>query len=110
MTSPQRVSSTKKFPRENFSFPGPFGACPGQKIGTIFCPKGGLAVVILIMTKLKVADKPSRVKRHDRKASLWAENCPNFFFFFCLGRPEKTSVFFWEIYPTLGYFNYGPGN
>jgi hypothetical protein len=31
------------------SFSGPFGACPGpnkkkEKIGTIFCPKGGLAV------------------------------------------------------------------
>jgi hypothetical protein len=61
------------------------------------------------------------VKRHDRKpsgnlnydyrkASLWAENCPNFFFFL-FGPAGKTTAresFFREIYPTLGYFNYGP--
>jgi hypothetical protein len=39
-------------------FSGPFGACPGQKIGTIFCPKGGLAVVII---------KTSRPKQKKRK-------------------------------------------
>jgi hypothetical protein len=27
------------------------------------------------------------------KASLWAENCPNFFFFFCLCQPEKLKFF-----------------
>jgi hypothetical protein len=35
------------FPEKSFpcgSFSGPW-ACPGQKIGTIFCPKGGLAVI-----------------------------------------------------------------
>jgi hypothetical protein len=35
-----------------------------------------------------------------RKASLWEENCPNFFFFFVWA--GKTEVFFWVIYPTLG--------
>jgi hypothetical protein len=51
---------------------------------------------------LKTRQKVEPVKRHDRKASLWAENCPNFL----AGR--KKLQFFWEIYPTLGYFNYGP--
>jgi hypothetical protein len=57
----------KNFPEKTFPcplaqsavvFPAPLGLVPAQtkkkeKIGTIYCPKGGLAVVILIMTKLK---------------------------------------------------------
>jgi hypothetical protein len=33
------------FPDKTEVFPAQRGACPGQKIGTIFCPKGGIGQV-----------------------------------------------------------------
>jgi hypothetical protein len=46
------LSATKaNFPEKTSVFPA------GQKIGTIFCPKGGLAVVIIKITRPKQKKK-----------------------------------------------------
>jgi hypothetical protein len=66
---------------------GPFGTCPRPQ-GRFNYDKPRLWV-ILIMGRENYRTLCQRAQSRDlSKASLWAENCPNFFLFFCLGRDK----------------------
>jgi hypothetical protein len=72
----------------------PFGQVPyGLRGTTALCAKGqGLP-------------KFKRSLWGDKPSGLLPENCPNFFFFFCLGRPKKLKFFL----PPVGNLpNFGP--